>query len=248
VKEELECTGKPQPVAIFTTTHWSVVLNAVETARPGADKALGQLCEIYWYPLYVYVRRQGYNPDDAKDLTQEFFSRLLAGNYLRTIDRKKGKFRSFLLAAIEHFLAKHWRDSHRLKRGGGHSIISLDQDPESRYRIEPAQDATPECMFERRWAFTLIEQALRQLREEFVGAKKLLLFEALVPFLSGDRPDLTYAQVGKRLDLTEGAVKVAVHRLRARYGELVRAEISRTVASPDEVDAELRYLLAVISR
>jgi RNA polymerase sigma factor (sigma-70 family) len=244
-----ETTGKPKVEAAFTTTHWSVVLNAAEKTSPEADRALAQLCEVYWYPLYVYVRRQGYNADDAKDLTQEFFSRLLEKNYLRTIDRQKGKFRSFLLAAMEHFLAKHWRDSHRLKRGGGHTILSLDDDTaEGRYRIEPAQEATAERMFERRWALTLINQALERLRGEFLLAKRLPLFEALQPFLSGDRPDMTYAQSGAQLDMSEGAIKVAVHRLRARYGELVREEIAKTVASADEVEQELRYLIEVISR
>src|SRR2546430_570474 len=226
MKKEMECSGQPRSGAAFTTTHWSVVLSAAEAASPGADEALAQLCEIYWYPLYVYVRRQGHNADDAQDLTQEFFSRLLAGNFLRSLDPKKGKFRSFLLAAMEHFLAKQWRDSHRLKRGGGHTILSLDDSSaEGRYRIEPAQEATAERMFERRWAFTVIEQALHRLREEFVNIGKVPLFEALQTSLSGDKPDATYAQLGARLDMTQGAVKVAVHRLRARYGELVRAEI-----------------------
>jgi len=241
--------GKVQPQAAFTTTHWSLVLNAAEASSPEADRALAQLCETYWFPLYVYVRRQGHNPDDAQDLTQEFFRRLLEKNYLRTIDRQKGKFRTFLLAAMEHFLAKHWRDSHRLKRGGGHTIVSLDdQSAEQRYRAEPAQESTAEHLFERRWALTLIEEGLKRLRQEFAGIKKLALLEALQPFLTGERPDLTYAQVGAQLDMSEGAVKVAVHRLRARYGELLREEIAKTVASPDEVDQELRYLIEVISR
>lgn len=243
------CTGKPQAEAAFTTTHWSVVLSAADNSSPAANGALAELCEIYWYPLYVYVRRQGHNPDDAKDLTQEFFSRLLEKNFLRSVDRQKGKFRSFLLAAMEHFLAKHWRDTHRLKRGGGRTILSLDDHTaEERYRFEPAQPATAEDIYERRWALTLIDRALSRLRQEFSDAGKLALLEALQPFLSGDRRDLTYAQTGARLDLSEGAVKVAVHRLRARYGELVREEIARTVSKISEVDEELRHLIEVISR
>jgi len=242
-------SGKPQPEAAFTTTHWSVVLNAAEAESPQAHAALSQLCEVYWYPLYVYIRRQGYNPVDSQDLTQEFFSRLLGRNYLRTIDREKGKFRSFLLAAMEHFLAKHWRDAHRLKRGGGQKIISLDEtNAEGRYLIEPAIEATAEQMYERRWALTLIDLALKQLRSEFAAAKKLALFETLEPFLGGDRPDLTYSQAGAKLDMTEGAVKVAMHRLRARYGELVREEIAKTVSTPEEVDQELKYLIEVLGR
>jgi RNA polymerase sigma-70 factor (ECF subfamily) len=226
-----------------------VVLNAAETSSPAADQAVAQLCETYWYPLYVYVRRQGYNPDDAQDLTQEFFSRLLEKHYLRSVDRQKGKFRSFLLAAMEHFLAKHWRDSHRLKRGGGHTIVSLDDESaEDRYQREPAQDMTAEHMYERRWALTLIDQALQRLCQEFQASDKLAIFTSLQPFLSGDRPQATYAQIGVQLDMTEGAVKVAVHRLRSRYGELLRSEITRTVANPEDVDEELRYLIEVISR
>ncbi|HZR20421.1 MAG TPA: ECF-type sigma factor [Verrucomicrobiae bacterium] len=240
---------KKQTNAAFTTTHWSVVLSAGEAESSAGQRALAWLCETYWYPLYVYVRRQGYGPDDAQDLTQEFFCRLLEKNYLRSIDRQKGKFRSFLLAAMEHFLAKHWRDSHRLKRGGGHLILSLDErGAEECYQMEPFAGLTAEHLYERRWALTLIEQALRRLRQEFAAADRSALLEALQPFLSADRADLTYAQVGSRLDMSEGAVKVAVHRLRARYGELVREEIGKTVASPEEVDQELRYLIEVIGR
>jgi RNA polymerase sigma factor (sigma-70 family) len=244
---EAQCTGKPRGEAAFTTTHWSVVLSASDSSSPEADRALGELCEVYWYPLYVYVRRQGYSPEDAKDLTQEFFRRLLEKNYLRAIDRQKGRFRTFLLAAMEHFLAKQWRDSNRLKRGGGHTLLSLD-DPsaEARYQVEPGGEATAQHLFERRWALTLIEEALGRLREEFTAARKLSLFEALKPFLSGDRAELTYAEVGARLDMGEGAVKVAVHRLRARYGELVRGEVAKTVADPAEIGGELRYLIEVL--
>ena len=240
---------EPQNVAAFVTTHWSVVLSAGEGDSPDADQALARLCRIYWHPLYAYVRRQGHNPDEAQDLTQEFFARLLAKNYLRSLDRRKGKFRSFLLAAMEHFLAKEWRDANRLKRGGGKTILSLDdQDAESRYRIEVAETMTAERIYERRWAFTLLEQALHGLREELKQAGKAALFEALQGFLSGEKPDHTYSEVGARLNMTEGAVKVAVHRLRKRYGELLRLEIANTVSSPDEIDGELRYLLAVVSR
>jgi RNA polymerase sigma factor (sigma-70 family) len=247
--DENEPSGKPKAEAAFTTTHWSVVLNAAEAGSPQAHAALSQLCEVYWYPLYVYVRRQGYSPVDSQDLTQEFFSRLLGRNYLRSIDREKGKFRSFLLAAMENFLAKHWRDAHRLKRGGSQNIISLDDtDAEGRYQIEPAVQATAEQMYERRWALTLIELTLKRVRSEFAAAKKLPLFETLEPFLGGERPDLTYAQAGATLDMTEGAVKVAMHRLRARYGELLREEIAKTVSTPDEVDQELKHLIEVLGR
>jgi RNA polymerase sigma factor (sigma-70 family) len=242
-------SGKPNAGAVFATTHWSVVIGAAVESSPAAEQALSQLCESYWFPLYAYVRRQGHNPDEAQDLTQEFFKRLLAGNYLKTADPKKGRFRTFLLAAMEHFLAKQWRDARRQKRGGGQVLLSLDeQDAEARYLIEPAHEIAPEHLFERKWALTLIDRVFQRLKEEFVAANKLRLFEVLQPLLTGDRTDSTYAAIGTQLDMTEGAVKVAVHRLRARYGSLVREEIAQTVSSPDEVDQELNYLLQVLGR
>ncbi|MBU6401703.1 MAG: sigma-70 family RNA polymerase sigma factor, partial [Verrucomicrobia bacterium] len=168
-----ECLGETPRVAGFPTTHWSVVQDAGVAESPEAERALARLCAVYWYPLYAYVRRQGYAPPEAQDLTQEFFARLLARNYLRTLDRQKGKFRSFLLAAIEHFLAKEWRDAHRLKRGGRQGVLSLD-DPraEMRYQFEPIETLTAERIYERRWALTLLEQALQRLRTEFAVAGK----------------------------------------------------------------------------
>jgi RNA polymerase sigma-70 factor (ECF subfamily) len=244
--------GEPQgagpiPAGVFATTHWSVIVCAGETESPLAAEALSRLCGVYWYPLYAYVRRQGHDPHEAQDLTQEFFARLLAKNFLRSLDRQKGKFRSFLLAAMEHFLAKEWRDSRRLKRGGGQTMISLDdQDAESRYLIEPVETMTAEKIYERRWAFTLLEQAIHRLREEFEAAGKRPLFDGLSGFLSGERTGSSYAEAGLKLDMTEGAVKVAVHRLRQRYGELVRMEIANTVSAPDEVDDELRHLMTAL--
>ncbi len=238
--------AKVVPGAVFATTHWSMVLCAGEESSPVSEEALARLCQTYWYPLYAYVRRQGYGPHEAQDLTQEFFTRLLARNYLKSLDRQKGRFRSFLLAAMEHFLAKEWRDARRLKRGGGRPILSLEeQDVESRYLIEPAEEMTAERIFERRWAYTVLEQAIQRLREEFAAVGKGALFEALQGFLSGEKT--AYAELGPRLDMTGGAIKVAVHRMRQRYGELLRAEIAQTVSSPDEVDEEVRYLIAVIS-
>lgn len=246
--DETEWIANPQPMAVFATTHWSAVVNAGEEGSPAAAEAIAKLCKIYWYPLYAYVRRQGYSADQAQELTQEFFARLLARNYFRALDRQKGKFRSFLLASMEHFLAKEWRDSHRLKRGGGQTICSLDEgDTETRYKLEPAETMTAERIYERRWAFTLLEQAHKHLRDEFVAAGKLPLFDALQVFLTGDRSDITYAQMGATIDMTEGAVKVAVHRLRRRYGEVLREEIAATVSSADEVEEELRHLLSVVS-
>ncbi len=237
-----------QPGAAFRTTRWSVVLHAAASESPEAAEAMSRLCSVYWYPLYAYVRRKGYKPEEAQDLTQEFFARLLAKNYLRTLDRQKGKFRSFLLAALEHFLAKEWRDANRLKRGGNHVILSLDQcDAENRYLVEAVDNVTAEHIYERRWALTLLNQAMNRLRDEFAGAGRLALFEALESSLTGEGANSTYAKLGAKLDMTEGAVKVAVHRMRSRYGELVRAEIADTVSATEDVDDELRHLLATLA-
>ncbi|MBI3868391.1 MAG: sigma-70 family RNA polymerase sigma factor [Verrucomicrobia bacterium] len=232
----------------FATTHWSAIASAGNEDSPKWREALAELCQTYWYPLYAYVRRQGHDEHEAKDLTQEFFSRLLAKNYFRALDRKRGKFRSWLLSAMEHFLAKEWRDARRLKRGGGQPLISLDDDTaENRYRLEPAESMTAERIYERRWAMTLLDRTLASLREEFVSNGKTALFENLQGALTGAADAPAYAELAGRLDMTEGAIKVAVHRLRQRYAQLLRAEISRTVADPAEVDGELRHLLTVLS-
>jgi RNA polymerase sigma-70 factor (ECF subfamily) len=231
----------------FPSTHWSVVLAAKESSSPAAQAALEQLCRAYWYPLYAYVRRKGYNADDAKDLTQEFFARLLVRNYLGVADRHKGKFRSFLLGSLEHFLAREWTKAHAKKRGGGQTVLSLDEpDIESRYLLERAEDLTAEKIFDRRWATTLLDQAMSRLREECVANHKGDLFSKVESFLSGEKGEACYADVAAALNMSEGAIKVAVHRLRQRYSELVRAEIAQTVATPEEADEELRYLYSVL--
>jgi DNA-directed RNA polymerase specialized sigma24 family protein len=232
---------------VFATTHWSVVVEAGQNNSPRAFEAMTQLCRTYWYPLYAYVRRKGYPALDAQDLTQEFFARLLARNYVTAADRQKGKFRSFLLGTFEHFLAKEWRRAHAQKRGGGQSAFSLDEmDAENRYLLEPAHELTPAKIFDRRWATTLLERAMMRLGEECRADQKGDLFEKVKPLLSGDSADVSYAEMALSLNKSEGAFKVAVHRLRQQYGELVRAEIAQTVASPAEVDQELHYLLAAL--
>ena len=233
----------------FATTHWSIVLAAGQQRSAEARRALAALCETYWYPLYVYVRRQGYSANDAQDLTQEFFARLLEHNYLAAADREKGKFRSFLLASLNHFLAKEWRRAGAQKRGGGRVAISLDlASGESRYGLEPAHALTAEKIYERRWALTLLEQTLAKLRDEFSSGGKLKLFEHLKPYLGGEKGTVPYRQLAAELGMTEGAVKVSVHRLRRRCRELLRAEIAQTVAGPDEVDEELRDLFKAVGR
>jgi len=230
----------------FTTTHWSVVLAAQE---PSADvtQAMAELCRTYWYPLYAYVRRKGYDVADAQDLTQEFFARILEKNYLRSVDRRKGKFRSFLLASLEHFLAKEWVRAHRQKRGGLQTFIAWDAcDAEERYRLEPPDNLTAERIYERRWALTVLEQAMKSLESEYATAGKQPLFLSLQPFISGGDDDVSYSDLAARLQTSEGAVRVAVHRLRQRYGESVRAEIAKIVQRPEDVEEELRHLFAAL--
>jgi RNA polymerase sigma factor (sigma-70 family) len=232
---------------VFATTHWSVVVEAGRQDSPGASQAMAQLCDIYWYPLYAYVRRKGYAPPDAQDLTQEFFARLLAGNYVGGADHRKGKFRSFLLGTFEHFLAKEWRRAQAQKRGSGRALFSLDtMGAENRYMLEPADELTPEKIFDWRWAETLLSQATVRLREECQAEGKTLFFEKTEPLLSGDGVVGSYAEIAASLGMNEGAFKMAVHRLRRRYGELVRAEIGQTVSTPGAVEEEVRYLFAVL--
>jgi RNA polymerase sigma-70 factor (ECF subfamily) len=233
----------------FTTTHWTLILNAQDTSSPLAAAALEKLCRAYWYPLYAYVRRQGEDEESAKDLTQGFFTCLLEKNYLAQVQRDKGKFRSFLLAALKHFLSDARDKARAHKRGGGCILVSLDDATvEERYRLEPVDSLDAEKLFERRWALTLLEQARARLRDEYQARGKSSLYERLKVFESGDGEGPKYAELGKELGLTEGGVKCAVSRLRQRYRELVREEVAQTVDSPEEVDGEIRYLIGVLSR
>jgi RNA polymerase sigma-70 factor (ECF subfamily) len=232
----------------FTTTHWSVVLSAREHASPQAAAALEKLCHTYWYPLYAYVRRQGHDEPSAKDLTQEFFVRLLHKNRLDQVQREKGRFRSFLMASLKHFLADEWDKVQALKRGGGQVLVSLDDDTaEDRYRLEPADNMTPDKLFEQRWALTLLDQAKTRLKAEYAQAGKADLYERLRVFEAADPGAPTYAEIAAEFGLTLSAVKSAAHRLRQRYAELLREEVAHTVDSPEEVDEELRHLIGVLS-
>jgi RNA polymerase sigma-70 factor (ECF subfamily) len=224
-----------------------LVAAAGQGATPEAREALATLCHLYWYPLYAYARRHLGKAHDAQDLTQEFFTRLLEKDYLQAVDPQRGKFRSFLLTAFQRFLGKERARSQTQKRGGGRTLLSLDfQEGERRYLQEPADRATPETLFDRRWALQLLEQTLVRLREEQVVAGKGRLFEAIKGTLTGDDNASPYAQIARELDISEQAIKVAVHRLRRRYAELVRQEIGQTVGSPEDVEDELRHLFAAV--
>jgi RNA polymerase sigma-70 factor (ECF subfamily) len=238
----------PPKQAIFATTQWSVVLTAGDFDAPEAAAALEKLCRAYWYPLYAYVRRRGFSEHDAQDLTQEFFARLLEKNFLAEARRERGRFRSFLLATLKHFLANEWKRAHRLKRAGGQVFVPIQtENGETRYGAEPAHELTPERIFERRWALTLLEQAIARLREEFVASGKGAVFEQLKDFLTGDDAAPSYAEIAPRLGLSEDALKMTVSRLRKRYRELRRAAVAETVANPHEVDDELRHLRAALA-
>jgi RNA polymerase sigma factor (sigma-70 family) len=238
----------PSPHPAFVTTHWSLVVSAGRNDTPHARDALEKLCRAYWFPIYAFVRRQGHGPHDAQDLTQDFFARLLEKKYLADADPAKGRFRSFLLASLKHFLANEWDRTRAQKRGGGQILIPIDAAAaETACGIEPVDHLTAEKSFEQRWALTLLEQVLRRLRAEYVRDGKENLFEQLKPTLTKASRTVAYAEIATRLGTTEGAVKVAVHRLRQRYREVLRAEIADTVASPGEVEDEIRNLFAALA-
>ena len=234
----------------FVTTHWSVVLAARKDEPSQSRKALEELCRAYWVPLYSYIRRRGYAHEDAKDLTQEFFLRLSAPDFLASVSSEKGKFRSFLLASLNHFLVNEWHRAHAQKRGGGAFHFSLDAEiGESCYVEQPASVDAPELFFDKRWALTILERALGVLRKEFADLGKLDQFDTLKPYLLSDAssgPD--YGRVAEQLHMKPESVAVAVHRLRKRYRELVRSEVAQTVQSPAELEGEMSYLLSVLSR
>jgi RNA polymerase sigma-70 factor (ECF subfamily) len=230
----------------FTTTHWTVVRQAAGDS-PQARAALETLAHRYWYPLYAYVRRNGHSPHDSQDLTQAFFARLLERGYLELADRNQGRFRTFLLASLKNFLINEWKRENRQRRGGGEKVLSLDEETaEMRLASEAFVEQPPDSLYDRGWAATLLERAMTALREEFEQSGKLDLLERLKVFVWGDKSALSYAEMAVQLNMTEGAVKVSVHRLRQRYGELLRAEVAQTVSTPDEVKEELTYLLSVI--
>jgi RNA polymerase sigma-70 factor (ECF subfamily) len=231
----------------FRTTHWSVVLHAGDNGDSCSAAALEHLCAAYWHPLYGYARRRGYDPHEAQDLTQEFFVQLLQRRFLDAVDPEKGKFRSFLLASMNNFLANEWHRSRCIKRGGAVTILSLEeQQAEQRFLVEPVDEATPEKVFERRWAETVLEQVMEKVRKEVTTAGQPERFELLKDFLVRDSGSASYAQVAKQLGLSLSATTSAIHRLRSRFRQLFREEIAHTVASPDEIDDEIRCLISAL--
>lgn len=233
--------------AVFATTHWSVVLKAGDSRGDEHSRALDALCQSYWYPLYAYIRRLGRSPHDAQDLTQSFFAYLLEKRLLTKADPESGRFRSFLLGSLKNFMANEWRRQNAEKRGASQTISFDARDAEERYAVEPVDENNPQSLYEQAWAVAVLDQAMSLLEAEYISARKQTLFEQIAPCLQGDRQASTYAELGAQLAMTEGAVKVAVHRLRQRYRELLRASVANTVADPLEVDGELRHLMEVLS-
>ena len=232
----------------FATTHWTVVLAAGQPGTSRYQQALETLCRTYWFPLYAYLRRCGHDTHNAEEHTQAFFARLLEKGGLRLADPKRGKFRSFLLAALKHFLADERDRTQALKRGGGRKVVSLDVgDAETRYALEPATHSSPERLFEKSWAMTVLAQAMAQLKAESAGADKQELFNRLKGYLAAEKGSAPYRDAAAELNMTEGAVKVAVHRLRRRYRQLVRDEIAQTVATEDQIAEEIRDLFTALA-
>lgn len=237
----------------FMTTRWSVVLAAGRepsaTAGTAGRDALAVLCQTYWYPLYAYVRRRGHDPEEARDLTQSFFLRLLDKNTIASADPQRGRFRSFLLTALKNFLSNEWKSASAEKRGGGRPILPLAADfdsAERQYSREPADALTPERLYERRWALALLDAVLSDLQSQYAASGKAALFEHLKPYLTGDSHAPPQAQTAAALGLTEGATQVAIHRIRRKYRELLRAHIEQTVESPEQVEDEIRDLFRAV--
>jgi len=233
---------------LFPETHWSVVLSAGQQNSPHAAAALEQLCRAYWYPLYAYIRRKGYSPEDSQDLTQEFFARFLSSNYLAGVDPRRGRLRSYLLGALNHFLSDSWDREHRMKRASAQKTLPIDgRSVEILYTKELVDELSPDRLYDRHWALALLEHVLSQLRQEYQTSGKPRLFEMLRGFLTAEAGPDAYHRIASEFGMTEGAVRVAIHRLRKRYGVLIMDEVSQTVSSSEEIRGEIQYLLAALS-
>ena len=240
--------NEPRGRRRFATTHWSLVLTAGGPTTPASHDALGTLCETYWYPLYAYARRFGHGVEEAEDLVQAFFVRLLEKQALQHANPERGRFRSFLLASLKHFMLNEYDRARAAKRGGGRPIESLDvSGAEGRYALEPRDEANPERLFERQWALTVLDRVQTRLRSVSMRSGKAQLFEQLKDFVTGVETDITYSEAAQSLGMSEGAVRVAIHRLRRRFRDLLREEIEQTVADPAEVDDEIRFMLVTLA-
>ncbi|HXS67454.1 MAG TPA: ECF-type sigma factor [Candidatus Polarisedimenticolia bacterium] len=232
---------------IFATTRWTIVLAAGGRGTPQADVALEELCRTYWYPLYVYVRRHGHSREDAEDLTQAFFARLLEKNFLEGVSNDGGKFRAFLLVAVKRFLANEWDRANRQKRGGGVAPLSLDwQDADTRYQINPADNISPDKLYDRAWAMTVLERVITRLRDENSADGKVAVYSQCERFLMMGKDAISYGQAAAALQMSDGALRVTVHRLRRRYRELLREEISQTLSDPALADEEMQALFSAL--
>lgn len=232
----------------FETTHWSVVVSAQGKNAVSSQEALETLCKTYWQPVYAFLRQNGYRSEDAKDMTQEFFTRFLEKGYVAKADRSRGRFRTFLLTALSSFIRDEWRHAQTLKMGGGKEFVSFDSvEAENRYLAATKTPITPELLFERGWAMTILETALGKLKGEFDAEGKSIQFEALKPYLTVTESRRPYADVARDLDMSEGAVKTSVHRLRARYGEHIRAVVAQTLSDDGKIEDELHYLMDILS-
>ena len=230
---------------IFVTTRWTVVLAAADRSTPQAERAMEEICQTYWFPLYAYIRRRGHSPEDAEDLTQAFFRQLLEHHWIADADREKGRLRAFLITALKHFLAKEWRRASAQKRGGGQRILSLDSSiAEGRYASNETPQLEAESLFDRQWALTLLELTMKQLENEYVDAGKAADFSKLKEGLVISHQAINYPSLSAELDMTEGAVRVAVHRMRKRFRELYRTEVAQTLPPGTDLDEELRHLSA----
>ena len=248
MSDDSHVSSTPTGTSRFTTTHWSVVWAAGDSSSPEHEQALSTLCQKYWFPLYSYLRRHGYDSHQAEDCTQSFFAQILEKKYLRQVGPKPGKFRSFLLTALKHFLANEYDRTRAKKRGGGRKLLSLDfENAESQYVLEPSHQLSAEKLYEKSWALTVLERTMGRLETELVSANKQKLFDCLKVYLGAKSSSIPYRDVATELGVTEGAVKVSVHRLRKKCRELLRDEIAQTVTTSDEIDEELRNLFSALS-
>lgn len=236
------------PGDIFATTHWTVVLAAGQRHTPQSDSALEQLCRTYWFPLYAYVRRRGHAKADAEDLVQAFFARFLGKNYLAGLTEERGRFRAFLLAALKNFLINEWKYANRQKRGGGETPLSLDwETADTKFQVAAQAEPSPDQAFDREWALALLSRVIERLQAECVADGKAKLFEQLKVFLAAGKSETAQSEVARALGMEEGAVRVAVHRLRKRYRQLLRDEIANTLSDPAMVDEEMRTLFGAFT-